>query len=398
MNLIQLYKNSFSGLSRDVWYLALIYLVNRCGEMVIPFMSVYLTTQLGFSKTQTGIVLFCFGIGAMTGSNIGGYLTDTIGNFKVMALSLAGAGVTFMCIVLFKSFIMLCLWMGVTAVFTSMFSPAAFSAVSIWGNPENKTRGFSLLRMAINLGVAIGPAVGGFLAYKVGYNWLFIVDGLTCFFALATLFIVLKHRNGKNAIKKETKGGQSPFKDKILLAFLFFNLINMVAFFQILFSVPVYFKEVMMMEEVLIGAFFTANGLLVFFLEMPLVYIIEKKNTYFKPMIAGAVLIGLAYASLSLFSNPLTAIILYSLLVAFGEVINFPLIPSLAMRRANENSQGKYMGVVSMMFAMAFLLSPISGLPVIDYTGYHIYFYLAAALSILSGLCLHFLKPHFAEA
>lgn len=396
MNLLELYKKSFSGLSKDVWYIALIYLVNRCGEMVIPFMSVFLTTQLGFSKGETGITLLCFGAGAMLGSNIGGYLTDTIGNFKVMVLSLSCTGFAFIGIIFFKTFLFLSIWMFITAIFSSMFSPAAFSAVSLWGNPENKTRGFSLLRMAINLGVAIGPAVGGFLAYNLGYNWLFIVDGITCFLAVATLFLVLRHRDGKTELQQEEdQVKMSPFKDPILMLFLFFNLINMVAFFQIIFAVPVYFKEVVMMDEMLIGVFFTANGILVFLMEMPFVYIIEKKNKYFQAMAAGACIIGIGYASLSLFDNPLVAIILYSFLVAFGEVINFPLIPSLAMRRANERNQGKYMGVVSMMFATAFLLAPISGLPVIEIIGYNTYWFLAASLSFISGICLWFLKKYF---
>ncbi len=399
MNFVKLYINSFSGLSKDVWYVALIYLVNRCGEMVIPFMSVYLSQQLGFSKTQTGVVLFCFGVGALIGSNIGGYLSDIIGNFKVMAISLFGMGSSFLGILMFDSFGPLCIWLVVTGIFSSMFSPAAFSAVSVWGNTENRTRAFSLLRMAINLGVAIGPAVGGYMAASVGYHMLFIVDGCTCFLALITLFIVLRHRNKKlNQKETKTTGTASPYKDKILVLFLFFNLINMIAFFQIIFSVPVYFKEVVQMDEKLIGAFFTANGLLVFLLEMPIVYKIEQANKYFKPMVAGAVLIGIGYVCLSIFNDPLLAIVLYSLLIAIGEVINFPLIPSLAMRRTDEQNQGKYMGMVSMMFAIAFLLSPILGLPVVELTGYTNYFIMAATLSIISGICLHFLKPYFKEA
>lgn len=398
MNVIQVYKSSFQGLSKDVWAIALIYLINRCGEMVIPFMSLYLTAELGFTKTQSGIVLFCFGLGALSGSNIGGILTDKIGNFKVMAISLFGTGITFVGIQLFHDFYALCGWMLVTAIFSSMFSPAAFSAVSLWGNPDNKTRGFSLLRMAINMGVAIGPAVGGILASKVGYNWLFTVDGFTCFLALGALFLVLNHRN-ETPVPAETReeGGKSPYRDKLLIVFLFLNLINMVAFFQILFTVPVYFKEVVLMDEFLIGMFFTANGLLVFLLEMPIVHIIEKRGTYFKPMIWGAILIALGYFSLSLVTIPLLAIILYSLLVAFGEIINFPLIPSLAVSRAGEKNQGKYMGVVSMMFAMAFLFAPISGLPVVEVIDYKYYWILAGALSLISGIGLKLLKPHYSK-
>ncbi len=396
MKVLELYKKTFSGLSVDVWKIALIYLVNRCGEMVIPFMSVYLTSQLGFTKGESGVTLLCFGLGAMIGSNVGGYLSDRIGNFKVMTLSLTGTGIGFICLIFFQSLFAISLWLALTAVFSSMFSPAAFSGVALWGKPENKTRGFSLLRMAINLGVAIGPALGGFMAFYIGYKALFVFDGMTCFIAVMVLQFVLAHRKEKTARPVDlVVSKMSPYRDWVVLLFLFFNLLNMIAFFQILFSVPVYFKEEILMNEKLIGAFFTLNGLLVFALEMPLVYIIEKKNKFFKPLVTGAILIGLGYASLSLFDNPLVAILLYSVLVALGEVINFPLIPSLVMRRADDQNQGKYMGVVSMMFAMAFALAPVSGLPIVERIGYHTYWNVAAAMSILSGLCLWMLKGHF---
>ena len=395
---IKFYINSFSGLNRDIWYLALIYLINRSGEMVIPFMSVFLTDQLGFPKLQSGIVLFTFGLGALIGSNIGGYLTDTIGNVKVMATSLTGMGIGFIGILFFDHFIPLCIWMMLTGIFTSMFSPAAFSAVSLWGRPENKTRGFSLLRMAINLGIAIGPAVGGFIAYGVGFNWLFVIDGITCFIALRYLLRLLGHRNGNYKKPKDEKLiKESPYKDWVLMLFLFFNLINMIAFFQILFTVPVYFKEVILLDERVIGLFFTVNGLLVLVLEMPIVYLIELKKKFFTPMIAGAIIIGIGYLSLSIFDNGFVAIALYSLLVAFGEVINFPLIPTIAMRRSNPENQGKYMGTVSTMFAMAFVLAPLLGLPIVEHTGYHNYFIMAASLSIFSGICLQFIRRKFVE-
>jgi len=143
--------------------------------------------------------------------------------------------------------------------------------------------------------------------------------------------------------------------------------------------------------------FFTANGLLVFLLEMPLIYKIEKSKRYIKPMVLGTILTAFAYIALGTVGHVMTAIILYSLLVAFGEVINFPLIPSLVMRRSNENNQGKYMGAVSMMFAFAFLIAPVSGLPIIEYTGFKNYWLIAAGFSILSGICLWYLRTHFIE-
>lgn len=399
MNIFKFYKKTFDGLSKDVWLVAWIYLINRSGEMVIPFMSLYVTGELAWSKTEAGIVLFCFGIGAMVGSSIGGYLCDRIGNFKVMAASLMGTAIAFPCIIFFTSFYPLCFWMFVSAICSSSFSPAAFGAVSHYSKPENVTRAYSLLRMAINLGVAIGPAIGGVLAYWVSYKWLFIGDGFTCFIAFFVLFKILGHRNKKPVQQKEdaSEAAKSPYKDWILMLFLFLNLINMVAFFQILFSVPNYFREVVMMNEFWIGLFFTANGLLVFLFEMPLIYEIEKKNKFLKPMMLGAILIGIGFACLGFFTNAVIGIVCFSLLIAFGEIINFPLIPSLAMRRSNEFNKGKYMGAVSMMFASAHTLAPIAGLPVVERIGFENYWYLLAGLSVISGLSLIMLKKGFIE-
>ncbi len=390
MKVLKFYNDSFSGLTREVWLIALIYLVNRCGEMVIPFMSLYITQELGWTKSQAGVVLTCFGLGALVGSNIGGYLTDRIGNFKVMAISLFGTAVGFTCIMFFTSFYTLSGWLFITALFSSAFSPAAFGAVSVYGNKENAARGYSLLRMAINLGVAIGPAIGGFVASAYSYNWLFMLDGLTCALAGVVLFLVLSHINEppKHLSKEATPSDYSPYKDTRLILFLFFNLINMIAFFQIIFAVPVYFREELLLNEFWIGVFFTVNGLLIFTCEMPLVYLIEKKDSYLLPMALGAIAIGLSFLSLNIFAIPIIAIAAYSLLIAFGEIINFPLIPTLAMRQSDDKSQGKTMGLVSMMFAFAFTFAPIMGLPVVEKVGFYNYFFLACAFSVVSGICL----------
>ncbi|WP_435525644.1 hypothetical protein [Chryseobacterium indoltheticum] len=68
MKIIQLYTNSFKGLSQESWMLALVMLINRAGSMVLPFLGVYMTAHLKFSIEHAGIVLSFFGIGSVIGS------------------------------------------------------------------------------------------------------------------------------------------------------------------------------------------------------------------------------------------------------------------------------------------------------------------------------------------
>ncbi|MGB5460907.1 MAG: MFS transporter, partial [Eudoraea sp.] len=89
------YINSFKGLSKEVWWLSLITLINRAGTMVIPFLSLYLTQDLGFTLENVGIIMSCFGLGSLIGSWLGGKLTDLFGSYQVMLVSLILTGILF---------------------------------------------------------------------------------------------------------------------------------------------------------------------------------------------------------------------------------------------------------------------------------------------------------------
>ena len=89
------YINTFKGLSTEVWWLALITLINRAGTMVIPFLSLYLTEDLEFTLKDVGWIMTAFGLGSVVGSWLGGKLTDKIGYYKVMVRSLLLTGVLF---------------------------------------------------------------------------------------------------------------------------------------------------------------------------------------------------------------------------------------------------------------------------------------------------------------
>src|SRR5829696_8034187 len=91
---VRLYKNAYSGLPPAVWWLALVMFINRCGTMVIPFLTVYLTSK-GYSLAQAGYVMAAFGMGAILGGYLGGRLTDAFGHFPVQVSSLLLNGLLF---------------------------------------------------------------------------------------------------------------------------------------------------------------------------------------------------------------------------------------------------------------------------------------------------------------
>src|ERR1700759_4746504 len=105
------YRNAYAGLSRSTWLLSVVMLINRSGTMVVPFMTLYLTSpKMGYSIGQAGFVYGLFGAGAFSGAWIGGKLTDHIGFYPVQLITLFGGGVLFILLGQMKTYPLICLF------------------------------------------------------------------------------------------------------------------------------------------------------------------------------------------------------------------------------------------------------------------------------------------------
>lgn len=171
---LRLYRNAYTGLSLHTWYLSAVMLINRSGTMVLPFMTIYCTQALHFSLTQAGFVMGLFGLGAIAGAYIGGRITDKFGFYPQQVAALLLGGVMFIITGYLHTYISLCIGTFILSVCNESFRPANATAVAFYNsNPDSITRSFSLNRLAINLGWAVGGALGGFIA-SVNYNLLFL--------------------------------------------------------------------------------------------------------------------------------------------------------------------------------------------------------------------------------
>ena len=92
---VTFYRESFSGLPRAVWLVALVAFVYRSGTMVLPFLALYLTSQKGLTAREAGGILSLYGVGSIGGSYLGGWLSDRIGSIQTQQTSLCAAAVAF---------------------------------------------------------------------------------------------------------------------------------------------------------------------------------------------------------------------------------------------------------------------------------------------------------------
>ena len=251
VNAFTRYINNFRGFSREIWILTLITFINRAGTMVLPFLSKYLKEDLHFSYEQVGWVMVCFGLGSMIGSWLGGKLSDKIGFYKIMIFSLFTSGLLFFVIQFIKTFEGLCLAMFFIMIIADMFRPAMFVSLGAYAKPENRTRALTLVRLAVNLGFAAGPAMGGLIIMSIGYKGLFWVDGASCIISILIFALLVKEKKKETThldTVEDTKH-KSVFQDKPFWIFLFISFTTAMVFFQLFTTLPLYHHEQFAMTE-----------------------------------------------------------------------------------------------------------------------------------------------------
>jgi predicted MFS family arabinose efflux permease len=395
------WKNAYSGIPPAIWFLSAVNLINRCGAMVVSFLALYMTQHLGISIDKAGFAMMFFGIGALVGNYLGGRLTDRIGYYWVQFGSLVLNGIIMMCLLAVRDLPSLCAVIFLLSVCSEAFRPA--NSVSILRNSDDstRTRSISLYRMSANLGWSIAPALGGLLV-AFGWHWLFWVDGASCI--LAALMLLLRMQvpkddlPAKGAATEALKSTQSPLRDKVFVWFVVVTAIGAVVFMQLLWTIPVFFKEAYHWSEQQIGLMVALNGLLVFLIEMPLIFQIEGRRPTMSYVRFGFLLYLLAYLALL---SPITAVsaaLLYMLFISLGEIFVMPFSSNFVMGRAPDGQQGAYSAYYMMAYSLANIAAPPLGTQVIAHHGFFALWSSVAVLAVLALSSIWYLQRRVGAA
>lgn len=389
--LIDLYVNAFSGFSKNVWILALTMFINRSGSMVLTFLSLYMTIDLGYSNSKAGYALGVYGVGSILGSYVGGWLADRRSHFDIMVWSLILSGILMFPLMYVTSY-----WGIISLVFlisftADIFRPANTIAVAMFSKKENQTRSFSLIRLAVNLGFSIGPAAGGFIAAYLGYKWLFFLDGLTCGLAALVLIVFLpkkatdaKQKEVLNVVdEKPDEKNLSAYKDYQFLGFVFFVALYATIFFQLFTSVPVYFNKILHYSEEKIGLFLALNGILIVLLELPIVAKLETYKKFMKIISFGALLLPISFIFLLMGPSSIIFAIIYTFFISMSEVLAMPFMMNYAVSRPHKSRQGQYLALYAIAYGAALILAPILGLRLADTLGFETTYKIFIGVSVL---------------
>jgi predicted MFS family arabinose efflux permease len=352
---------SLKGLPRDVWVLAIAIFVNRAGMMVLPFLVLYLTKDLGFSPPRAGLALAFYGAGSIIAGPLSGRLSDRIGPLPVMRASLVLTGILLLVFPLVRTFYGVLAVTFVWALVSDAFRPANLAVTADIVEPEKLKPAFALSRLAINLGMSIGPAAAGFLAAQ-SYLWIFVADALTTFAAAAVLIwtpFTSARRHVPEVHEKQSIMSSLALDDPRMVWFMIGILLTGVVFFQIEGPLALFLVDDLKLSPAFYGMLFTLNTVMIVFLEVPL----NAATAHWPHRVGlafGALLFAIGSGAWGISNGPV-AVTAGMIVWTFGEMLLFPQAAAYVAEIAPPARRGAYMGAYMLAFSVSFSFAPWLG-------------------------------------
>ena len=375
--------NPWSGLGdlpAEAWILFAATLVNRAGTMVLPFLALYVTEHLGHPAQQAGLALTIYGAGSLVSAPVGGRLSDRLGPVRVMQWSLLVSGALLLAMPFARALPSVLALVLLWSFFGEALRPASLAALADIVPAERRTAAFALNRLAIHLGMSIGPAVGGFLA-AASFPLLFAIDGVTSIAAALLLMVwaLPRARAERPANGRQAGAGAAVlFRSPRALAFLTGVLLVGIVFFQSEATLPLFIVRDMELPTSFYGLLFLVNTGLIILFEVPL-NLAMAGWPYRRTLALGALLLGVGFGATA-FAMDRTGIVLTVMIWTFGEMILFPVTAAYVADLAPADRRGAYMGVYRTVFGLAFMVGPWAGTVFMERYG-------AFALWVAVGAC-----------
>jgi len=253
--------------------------------------------------------------------------------------------------------------------------------------PSRRASAYALLRMIANLGVAIGPAIGGFIV-SASYSLAFALGGAAqILFALLVLLWARETRPQTLEASRRSfwgEGYEGILKDRPFLAFCGFYTLAGMAYSLMMVLLPVYVKENFGVPERLYGFIMTTNAAMVVAFQ----YGITRLAARFRELpvlVAGSLFYALGVGSVAL-GRSFPAFLFSMVLLTIGEMLMIPTATTWTANRAPVEARGRYMSVYGLTWGVGFGIGPVLGGMLHDQLGPAAIWWGGAGMALLGAL------------
>ena len=361
----------------------------------LPFFTIYLISQQHLPPAMAGLVVALAGLSRCVSSAISGELADTFGRKNVMMWGLFSQIVAMFALALCIELRVQAGWMltcyFLTTFLGAFFRPAANAWVTDHTTPKERVEAFGMIRIGLNIGWALGPAVGGFLV-RYSYSVAFYFTALLYATTILYLGRLIKDRTSKRGARTRARKPSfvtmlGSLKDTRLARICLYVVMITAVNSQLVVGLSIHCKQYLQMPEYFIGWFFTINGLVVILLQQTASKWMAKRRLS-SAMFWGCMCYAVGFGSVGFFrSFALIAVGVF--LAGVGELIVSPGEQTMVSNIASREKRGRYLGLLMVFYnmgsALGFFVAGVLG----DYVAPHMLagpWLIVGTVAVLAGI------------
>ena len=356
---------TYRAFPRQFWLIALGLLISSAGSsMIWPFQLIYVSRQLGVQmSTVATLITLSAGTGLVV-SFVGGSIADRFGRKPVMFAAQVAHGFAYVLMSFSTTYLGFLIPMTIMSTAMPMYAVGSDSMMADMIPPEQRTEGYSILRMINNAGVAIGPAIGGFIvskSYTVAYQ---LAAFCMIFYGLMVLLFVRetldKRKEIAPRVERESFGGYNRvLQDRFFLTFVMIISLGMIAPLMLWTLLAVYTKLNFGLPEYLYSWIPITNALMCVFVQV----LVTRVTMRFRPL--PTIAVGMLFYALGVGSvawmSSFPGFVVSMVILTFGELILVPTGTTYVANRAPADLRGRYMSVYWITWGFSRAVAPLIG-------------------------------------
>jgi MFS family permease len=385
--MLERFRRGIQGYSRSFWLIFAGMLINAIGgSMVWPFMTIFMRQRLEVPLTTVALLLTINSVAGLAMLSVAGPAVDRFGRRIAMVASLLMGALTMVGLNAVATFGLAAILMVINGGFSPLLRVGANAMIADLVEPERRARAYALVRMAANFGVAIGPAVGGFVT-GISYAFAFYcAAGVQLLVGFLLLFFLQESVPARQ--EGQSASGRAGYAvllgDRPFLYFCAIYTLAGLAYSMLMILLPVYVKENFGVRESQYGFIMATNAAMVVVFQFAVTRVTER----FRPwgvLAVGALFYALGTGSVAWGSN-FWAFLLSMVVLTVGEMIMIPTSTTLTASLAPVDMRGRYMAIYHLTWGLAVGIGPVLGGLLNDHIAPVAIWYGAMLAGLLSAL------------
>ncbi|HHV06451.1 MAG TPA: MFS transporter [Anaerolineaceae bacterium] len=374
--------------SSQFWLMFVGLVISSTGTtMIWPFLTVYASSKLSMPMAAIMGLMSFNSVAGLVSSILAGSLVDRFGRKGVMTVGLVGAAAVYAGYIFatqYWHFVLLLIFAG---FFSPLYRVGTNVTVADVVDAEHRAHAYSITRMGHNIGVALGPILGGFVLAK-SYNIGFISASLALLIYGAIVVIFIKEtmptQNARESLREQFLIYKEALKNLHFSWMIVSHTLMEICSTFMWVMLAVHMKNNFAYNEDVYRWLPTTNALMVILLQVVITRFVQRwRDT--KVMILGAMFYPISMLIIA-FSNHFWGFWLSMVVLTMGELIVSPTASAYVANLAEPEKRGRYLGMFSLTWPLAMAVGPVTGGFLSDKIGITAPWLAAAVVGVLAVL------------